>query len=334
MSQIVVVTTSYPKSRGDAEGHFVSAEVRRLCATATVTVLAPGRARPSLWGERVVSLDGGAAFGFPGAVERMRRDPWHVLGAGQFVLSAVRWLRSAPVPERIVAHFLLPCGVPIATRGLGPRRAELEIVVHGSDARLFAQFPGGHGLVGRELVRAGASLRFVSTELHDLVLGSLPAAQRAALAPCSRVEPAAIDVEGVLPRAAARAALGIEPNGKMAVIVARLVPGKRVDVALEACTRVRRLLTIVLGDGPELRHLRARFPTARFVGHVERPLALTYISAADVLVSASLAEGAPTVVREARALGTPVVCLEAGDVRRWAESDPGLSVVGAATNGA
>jgi glycosyltransferase involved in cell wall biosynthesis len=330
MSQIVVLTTSYPKSRGDAEGHFVGAEVRRLCASAPVTVLAPGQERPSLWGERVVGLDGGAAFGFPGALERMRRHPWHVLAAGHFVLSALRWLRSAPPAQRVVAHFLLPCGVPIATRGLAPRRAELEIVVHGSDARLFARLPRGHALVGRELVRSGARLRFVSSELCNLVLGCLPEAQRAALASRSRIQPAAIDVEGVPPRAAARVALGIEPNGKVAVIVARLVPGKRVDVALEACARVRRLRTIVLGDGPELQHLLARFPTAQFVGHVERPRALAYISAADVLVSASLSEGAPTVVREARALGTPVVCLEAGDVRRWAESDPGLSVVGAA----
>jgi glycosyltransferase involved in cell wall biosynthesis len=264
-------------------------------------------------------------------VERVRRNPWRVLAAGQFVLSAVRWLRRAPQPERVVAHFLLPCGVPIATRGLGARRAELEIVVHGSDARLFAQFPGGHGLVGEELVRARASLRFVSTELSRLVLGCLPAAQREALARRSRIEPAAIDVEGVPARGAARAALGIEPNGKVAVIVARLVPGKRVDVALAACARVKQLRTVVLGDGPELADLLARFPTAHFVGHVERHLALAYISAADVLVSASLAEGAPTVVREARALGTPVVCLEAGDLRRWAESDPGLSVIPART---
>lgn len=202
-------------------------------------------------------------------------------------------------------------------------------MVHGSDARLFARLPGGHGLVGSELVRARASLRFVSTELHDLVLGSLPTAQRADLARRSRIEPAAIDVEGVPARAIARATLGIEENGKVAVIVARLVPGKRVEVALEACTRVQRLRTFVLGDGPELGPLLARFPTAHFVGHVDRPLALAYISAADVLVSASLTEGAPTVVREARALGTPVVCLEAGDVRRWAETNPGLSVVAA-----
>lgn len=327
MTEIVVVTTSYPKSRGDAEGHFVGAEVRRLCERASVTVLAPGLDRPSLWGERVVSLDGGAAFGFPGAVERLRRNPIHALEAAQFVWSAVRWLRQAPLPERIVAHFLLPCGVPIATRGLGRRRAELEIVVHGSDARLFAQLPTGHGLVGRELVRASARLRFVSAELSDLVLGSLPAPQREALAARSCVEPAAIDVEGVPARALARAQCGIEPSRKVAVIVARLVPGKRVDVALEACARVKQLSTFVLGDGPELERLTARFPQVHFVGHVERPRALAYISAADILVSASLREGAPTVVREARALGTPVVCLEAGDVKKWAETDPGLTVV-------
>jgi glycosyltransferase involved in cell wall biosynthesis len=90
---------------------------------------------------------------------------------------------------------------------------------------------------------------------------------------------------------------------------------------------VKQLSTFVLGDGPELERLMARFPAARFIGHVERAQALAYISAADVLVSASLREGAPSVVREARALGTPVVCLEAGDVKKWAETDPGLSVV-------
>jgi teichuronic acid biosynthesis glycosyltransferase TuaC len=323
----VVVTTSYPKRAGDAEGHFVAAEVRRLCERGPVTVLAPGLNRPSWWGERVVSLDGGQAFGFPGAVERLRRRPWRALQAARFCWSATRWLQRA-APSRVVAHFFLPCGFPIATRGL-PRGAELEVVVHGSDARLFARLPAGHGLIGAELVRANAQLRFVSTELHELVLGSLPETQRARLEQRARVTPAALDITGVPPRAAARELLGVAPEGTVAVIVARLIAGKRVEVALEACTHVKRLRTFVIGDGPELELLRRRFAGAgvNFVGHVERPLALTYISAADVLVSASLSEGAPTVVREARALGTQVVCLEAGDVRQWAENDPGLFVV-------
>ena len=46
-----------------------------------------------------------------------------------------------------------------------------------------------------------------------------------------------------------------------------------------------------------------------------------WIRASDLVVSASREEGAPTVVREARALGTPVVTTAAGDLVKWAELD-------------
>jgi teichuronic acid biosynthesis glycosyltransferase TuaC len=327
MTATYVVTTSYPERSGDAQGHFVAAEVRRLCeAGGSVTVLAPGGERASVWGERVVGLDGGDAFGFPGALERLRGHPLRWLEASQFVTSALRWLRRAPAPARLVAHFLLPCGVPIATRAVRRNTTALEVVVHGSDARLFAQLPFGQRWLGRELTRVGADLRFVSTELQDLVLASLPPKQRAVLEPRSRVEPCAIDVTGALSREQARQLLGIAGSARVAVIVSRLLASKRVQVALEACERVAGLTSIVIGDGPERHPLCQRFPGARFIGHVERPTALAYVAAADVLVSASLQEGAPTVVREARALGTQVVCLEAGDLRRWADSDPGIHI--------
>jgi teichuronic acid biosynthesis glycosyltransferase TuaC len=328
MSAIYVVTTSYPERAGDAQGHFIAAEVRRLCEANEVTVLAPGRARASICGERVVSLDGGQAFGFPGFLDRARKSPWHATGALHFVVGAIDWLRRAPAPARLIAHFLLPCAVPIATRGLGERVAALEVVVHGSDARLFAQLPLGQGWIAKALVRSRAQLRFVSSELQELVLGSLPNAERRALQPLSRVEPCAIDMPQALSRARARQLLGITSDAAVAVIVARLIAGKRVHVALEACERVQSLHTIVVGEGPELGRLMRRFPRATFVGQVERPLALAYLAAADALVSASLREGAPTVVREARALGTPVVCLAAGDIEQWARVDAGIHVVG------
>jgi len=326
VTDIVVITTSYPAAPGDAQGHFVAAEVRRLCAQGSVTVLAPGRDRPSLWGERVVSLPGGAAFGFPGALEKLKERKRNLLCASRFVVSALHWLGRAPAPDRLIAHFLLPCGVPIATRGLRGRATELEVVVHGTDARLFARLPAVRGLLGSELIRAGARLRFVSSELRELVLQSLPTQQRARLAATSRIEPSVIDVEGVPSKVEARSRLHIDPRAKLAVIVARLVTGKRVDVALEACCRIGSLTCVVLGDGPERGRLAACFPQVRFLGQVERPVALTYIAAADALVSASLEEGAPTAIREARALGTPVVCLDAGDLRSWAADDPGLSI--------
>ncbi len=90
---------------------------------------------------------------------------------------------------------------------------------------------------------------------------------------------------------------------------------------------ISELSVIVVGDGPELAELSARFPNVRFIGRVPRSEALCFIAAADVLVSASAAEGAPTVVREARTLGVPVVAVAAGDLALWARSDPGIVVV-------
>ncbi len=328
MKRVVVVTTSYPQNADDAQGHFVAAEVRALTRNAEVTVLAPGRARPALGDERVVSLGGDEAFGFPGALARLRARPLRALAAAQFTLNAVAWLRRRPAPDALVAHFLLPCGVPIATRGLLPHAStQLDVVVHGSDARLFAQLPGGQAWLGRELLRAGAELRFVSEELRSLVLGALPERQRLALSRRSRVEPCAIDTSGVPARRLARAALGFAEQRRLAVVVSRLVTSKRVEVALQACALIPNLETVVVGDGPERSRLARTFPQARFVGHTGRRAALTYIAAADVLVCASRAEGAPSVVREARALGTEVVCLQAGDLALWAERDPGLHVV-------
>lgn len=324
--RIVVVTTSYPEYEGDAQGHFVASEVRRLVERAHVTVLAPGSGRRALGGERVVSLGGGDAFGFPGALARFRESPLRALAATVFVREAWRWLRREPKPTRLIAHFLLPCGVPIATRGVG-RETDIEIVVHGSDARLFAALPIGQRWIASEIARSGARLRFVSSELERLVLGGLGDAQRQHLQPFCRVEPCALDVPARLTRQQARAELGIAAQARLAVVVARLVPGKRVDVALEACSRLSGLDCVVVGDGPERARLSRRFPRVRFVGHVERPRALAYLAAANALVSASLQEGAPSVVREARALGTEVVCLAAGDLERWAEQDAGIHVV-------
>jgi len=327
MRRVVVITTSYPTDANDPQGHFVAAEVRGLCEDAQVTVLAPGRERMALGAERVVGLDGGDAFGFPGALSRIGEQIWRVLPAAQFVMSAIHWLRSQPPPSELVAHFLLPCGVPIATRGRASRETQLEVVVHGSDARLFAQFPLGQGFLARELLRTDARLRFVSEQLRSLVLGAIPLRERQRLEARSRVQACVIDTGGIPTKAAARVALGLDPSAPVALIVSRLLPSKRIEVALRACSLIPDLQVIVVGDGPSRQRLAVAFPGASFVGHTPRPQALAYISAADVLVSASLEEGSPSVVREARALGTQVVCLEAGDLALWAARDPGLQVL-------
>jgi teichuronic acid biosynthesis glycosyltransferase TuaC len=110
-----------------------------------------------------------------------------------------------------------------------------------------------------------------------------------------------------------------------------LISDKRVALALQALELLALggASTIVVGDGPELAPLSARFPKVRFTGRLPRSEALCFIAAADVLVSASALEGAPTVVREARALGVPVVAVAAGDLATWAQTDPGILLVNA-----
>ena len=113
------------------------------------------------------------------------------------------------------------------------------------------------------------------------------------------------------------------------MVCARLVRSKRVDLAIREAARHRAALTVI-GDGPlraELEALASAFePRARFTGQLPRGDALALIADAHKLVHLSEAEGAPTVIREARALGVPVLATPVGDVARWAAKDPGIEI--------
>jgi glycosyltransferase involved in cell wall biosynthesis len=158
-------------------------------------------------------------------------------------------------------------------------------------------------------------------------LAELLSAANPELSGAVRVEASPIDVEGVPNREHARRALGLAPSQQLALVVSRLIPAKRVALALRALELLEAISVVVIGDGPELEALRTAFPRVRFTGRLARPQTLSYIAAADVLVSASAEEGAPSVVREARALGIKVVAVAAADLARWASADPGLLVV-------
>jgi teichuronic acid biosynthesis glycosyltransferase TuaC len=327
--RIAVLSTSYPRTAGDAAGHFVHSEVRRLVrAGHEVHVFAPGDAdAPGVAahdGTRVHWLGDHGAFGWPGAWPRLKENPARLLGICEFVLRARHALQSEGRFARLQAHFLVPSGWPIAAWSFGPSAGvELELVGHGSDVRAFCRLPKGlrkhiaRGWLGRRV-----RLRVTSHELAARLRQANPE-----LGPTLSVAPSPIDVSDVPDRRAARRRLGLADSGALALIVARLIPEKRVGLALQALGLLAGVSVIVVGDGPELAALAARFPNVRFTGRLPRSEALGFIAAADVLVSASSAEGAPTVVREARQLGVPVVAMAAGDLALWAESDAQIVLV-------
>jgi len=323
---VALVTTSYPTHPGDPSGHFVAAEARALArAGHAVTVVAPSVVHDRAL--RVEQRDGvevrwipaGDAFGLPGAWLRLRERPQRAFGALRFIRGARRELTRLEAVERVVAHFLVPSGFPI---GMRLSHVPLEVVVHGSDLGVVEALPLS---LRKRLAQSlgSASIRCVSSELRE----RLGRALGPALLARAHVEASPLELEPVLERDAARRALGLAPDARLAVVVGRLIPSKRCDLALRAARLVPGARLVVVGDGPERARLEREFPEARFTGAVPRPRALEWLSAADVLVSASEREGAPSVVREARALGTRVVALPAGDLEAWSREDPGLTVL-------
>jgi teichuronic acid biosynthesis glycosyltransferase TuaC len=320
--RVAFISTSYPSDDDDCAGHFVRAEVRRaLDEGHDVTVIAP-KARRAYHDDaaRIIALPHLGAFGTPGALARLRWRPDRWIGAFLWVMTA-RWtLRRLGPFDRCVAHFLVPGCWPIGSSA----PARLEGVVHGSDLRLLEALPGWpRRCVVNRLRLLRPSVRCVSEDLARRLTKLLGADHDVPIT----VSPSPIDVPQLPDRAQLRSQLGVGSE-RLVVIASRLIQSKRVDIALRAALRQPQAKVVVCGGGPELARLRRRFPNAQFFGQLPRRRVLEWIAASDLVVSASRDEGAPTVVREARALGVPVLAAPAGDIAKWAEADPGISVFG------
>lgn len=299
--RIAVVTTSYPAYDGDPSGHFVETEVAELeRAGHDVCVIRP---------------KAGGAFGWPGAPTRIRERPSRALEATAWTASAAIQVRRF-APERVIAHWCIPCAFPIALPGTS---AEVEIVSHGGDVRLLCALPEStRRTVVRTLTRHAKPWRFVSEELLQSLEAKLAKEDARALRACAVVVPGALEVPDV--REEARAIRTAISARRLYVCAGRLVASKRIDKVIDYVatshdhgTRRDERTLVVLGDGPERPHLerqaRAWQLDARFLGTKTRRETLRWIGAADELVHASRVEGLSTVVREAEHLGVPVTIL-------------------------
>lgn len=243
------------------------------------------------------SFAGGSAFGPPGALARIAAFPPRAALAAAWsarVFGALRRERW----DRVIAHWAVPCGLLGGT--------PLEVVSHGSDVRLLTKLPARvrHATVSAIASRA-TTWRFVSSALRDALLESVERDLAARVARKSFVREPSLSMPDVSRRASAlRAELG-----RFEVSVGRLVASKRVDKAIDRAASTRELL-VVVGDGPERRGLELRATRAnarvKFVGELPRDEALAFIAAARALVFTSESEGCSTVLREARALSTPI----------------------------
>ena len=333
--RFVVLTTSYPAFEGDYAGHFVQAEARALLADGgEVHVLAAGGrlsdAPRQDDGVTVWRCGGGDSFSAPGIAARLHQQPWRLTALPMLAWGVRQRLRSLGSCDELHAHWLLPCGWPLAGLARAPR---CYAVAHGADVRLLLGLPQDARVwLLRRLLDSCTALRFVAASLQEELCAGLPRALAQEVRRRSTVAACAIEVGRVKSAAAVRAQFAVAAERPFVVLVGRLVEDKRVSLWLEALATMQAPpLCLVVGAGPVrvkieklVEHLQV---PVRLLGELPRQTTLDVIAAADLLVSCSRHEGAPTVIREARALGTPVVATAAGDVQRWAAHDDGIRVV-------
>jgi glycosyltransferase involved in cell wall biosynthesis len=321
-------TTSYPAHEGDASGAFVRTLAVALARRGhRVEVLAP-----SVRGEQIVHDPGvrvtrvryapralERTFGGHGAPDNLRTDPTSWPGAVAFPLALARAIRAHRSSwDAIVSHWLAPTAM-VAGR-LADGRPHLAIV-HGTDADLVARVPG---LRDRAL-RSADTIAFVSSAL----------ASRLAVEGAF-VQPMGIDRDETLSidRDAARRRMNLD--GFIALALARLVPIKGLDRAIEAA-RIANVALVIAGEGPERATLerRAAGANVRFVGHVSGEDRLALLRGCDAFLAPSRAlgartEGTPTAVLEALAASLPIVGTRIAGIADVVPPDAGLLSDGSA----
>lgn len=320
----LVVTSSFPAFEGDPSGHFVRAHAAGIASGGdSVTVVALGAPRdpetlPARDGVVVEWMGGDQLFGWPGATARLSAQPSSIRFALGPIARAVGRARGF---DRVVAHWIVPCAFPIAWLA-GAR--DLEVWAHGADVRLLCRAPSLARRAVGLLIARGARFVFVAKELEDRLAAVLDPSTAARLRASSRVEPAPIEVP---PRETLADPRPASARDRAYVVwVGRASPEKRPEIAVAAAHRAG-ISVVMVGVQEDDLPPSPRRGDVTWLGRRSRPETLAWIAHARALILTSRAEGTSTVVREARALGVPVIAMPAGDVVARAERDPGITVV-------
>lgn len=110
--------------------------------------------------------------------------------------------------------------------------------------------------------------------------------------------------------------------------VSRLEAYKRVDLLLEAFGRMPDRRLVVIGDGPELRRLRAKAPpNVELRGRLSTPEVREHMQRARAFLFAGI-EDFGIVMVEAQACGTPVIALARGGAAEIVRSESGPQSTG------
>ncbi|MEK7831238.1 MAG: glycosyltransferase, partial [Acidobacteriota bacterium] len=227
--------------------------------------------------------------------------------------------------DLIDAHYAYPDGYAAVL--LGERlKIPVFITARGTDINLFSRMPLIRPKIVKALSRAAGIIAVSEALKTRMVELGIPAEKIAVIRN-------GINREVFRPRDRneARRRLGLDPEDRILLTVAALVPVKGIDRLIEAMallTRAQRenrrhenqLKLFAIGEGSERRALESQISNlklgscVRLVGAKPQSELADWYSAADLFCLASHREGLPNVLIEAMACGLPVVAANVGGV--------------------
>lgn len=269
---LLVLSSTYPRWRGDHEPGFVHELSRRLCARFRVIVLCPHAPGASLREE----MDGVEVVRYRyaprklqtlvndgGIIANLRRAPWKLFLMPGFVLAqawlALLLLRKEGV-DVIHAHWLLPQGlIAVVLRSLSRRRVPFVVTSHGAD--LYALKGRVLNRIKVAVVRRAAAVTVVSSAMRDVLRLLDPGLKNV------RVVSMGVDMlERFRPDPST-----LRSDGEI-LFVGRLVEKKGLRHLLDAMPRVLRdvpdAYLSIAGFGPEEAALRAQVERLGLSGRV------------------------------------------------------------------
>lgn len=320
---VLTVTSLFPNPLQPVHGLFIQARMEAYARRYghRWTVIAPVPWYPRLPFRTSALYDAYARV--PGREEAPGRVVYHprylslpgigMPSHGRRMAFAVRGLARrihAEHPVDVVdGHYVFPDGSAALAAGEAIGRP-VVLSARGTDLHTFPGLPAIKPLIAANL-EAASHLIAVSSGLARAAreLG-MPGGKMSVIGN-------GVDASRFRPRdrAAARARLGLPPDGALLLGVGRLVEVKGFDLFLKAAARLDRgtARVALAGDGPlraSLESLAAGLGLSdrtHFAGSVRNEALADWYAAADFFVMSSVREGWPNAPCEALACGTPVI---------------------------
>jgi glycosyltransferase involved in cell wall biosynthesis len=305
--RVVFLTHNYPRWPGDVSGAVLGSLARALLRRGvSVRVVAPSDESAGN-----TELDGvpvhrvrivGSVAEYDGLAAGSRSPMgWRILLRLWRALRAAARQEVAAGADLVHAHWWAPAG--LAT----PADVPLVLTIHGSDGSLLRRSRIARSLA-RPLFKRAAVVTAVTRQVGDWVQNLA-----GRFIGAGHIHPMPVDSRG-------------HPwtrGGGGAVVIARLVPSARVDLAIETVAVLascgHHLPLVVIGDGPDRVALQQRAAElgvselVRLVGDQRPELARGYLGRADLMLCTGSGEGMALPALEALISGVPVIaCWDSG----------------------